>query len=195
MLDRLPPTHPAVERLIQRGLIVNFNEQAAVDSLARAACAHTGRVNLTICPTMGCNFDCPYCFEDHENVRMTPKVQDDVLTLARRMLESAQAKELTVTWFGGGPLLAPDVIENLSTRLMALTDERGVTCRAEVITNGFLLTTEIAEMLERARVTELQVTIDGLGVTHDATRHLVGGGPSFDRIVKNLSLCRLVHVG
>ena len=33
----------------------------------------------------------------------------------------------------------------------------------------------------------MQVTLDGIGATHDATRHLAGGGPTFDRIVENLS--------
>jgi len=187
MLDRLPATHPAVERLIKRGLVVNFDERAAIETLARAACAHTMRINLTICPTMGCNFDCPYCFEDHTNVRMTPEVQDDVLALARRMCEASHAKEFTVTWFGGEPLLAPDVIASLSERLMTLAEEHGANYDAKIVTNGFLLTAEVAQMLQRSQVTEAQVTLDGMGATHDATRHLLGGGSSFGRIVENLS--------
>lgn len=36
-----------------------------------------------------------------------------------------------------------------------------------------------------------QVTIDGLGATHDATRRLAGGGPTFERITKNLRDAKL----
>ena len=50
MLDELPPNHPAVERLARRGLIVNYDEMAALETNARMACAHPGAVNLTICP-------------------------------------------------------------------------------------------------------------------------------------------------
>lgn len=32
----------------------------------------------------------------------------------------------------------------------------------------------------------MQVTLDGIGETHDATRHLKGGGPTFHRIAENL---------
>lgn len=46
--------------------------------------------------------------------QMSPAVQDDVVTLAGRMLDMSHAKSLSVTWFGGEPLLAPDVIESLS---------------------------------------------------------------------------------
>jgi uncharacterized protein len=35
-------------------------------------------------------------------------------------------------------------------------------------------------------VTSAQVTIDGMGATHDATRRLAGGGPTFERITTNL---------
>ncbi len=73
-----------------------------------------GGVGLTICTTMGCNFDCPYCFENHKAGKMSAEVQDDVVALAERMLDAAQRKALSVTWFGGEPLLAPDVIEALS---------------------------------------------------------------------------------
>ncbi len=187
MLDDLPESHPAVVRLAQRGLIVNFDERAAIEALARMTCAHSERVNLTICPTMGCNFDCPYCFENHANVCMSASVQDDVVALASRMLDVSWAKKLTVTWFGGEPLLVPDVIEVLSARLAASAEKRGATYEAQIITNGYLLTPENAQMLERAHVTKLQVTLDGVGADHDATRHLANGGPTFERIVQNLA--------
>jgi uncharacterized protein len=187
MLDELPANHPAVVHLARRGLIVNFDERAALEAQSRATCAHPGTVGLTISPTMGCNFDCPYCFEDHAGGRMTPEVQDDVVALAVRMMEAAQAKKLSVTWFGGEPLLVPDIIASLSARLVALAEERGACYAATAITNGYLLTPKVTAMLEQARVSKLQVTLDGLGATHDATRHLADGGGTFERIVQNLS--------
>ena len=41
-------------------------------------------------------------------------------------------------------------------------------------------------MLERNKVSSCQVTIDGLGATHDATRRLANGKPTFERITGNL---------
>ena len=41
-------------------------------------------------------------------------------------------------------------------------------------------------MLDRCQVKSAQVTIDGLGATHDATRRLANGGPTFERITSNL---------
>ena len=186
VIEELDEHHPIIERFAKRGVICNFDERAALYSMGRAACASVRGVSLTICPTMGCNFDCPYCFEDHGRGKMSREVQDDVVALAQRMLDAANAKDLHVTWFGGEPLLAPDIIESLSMRLMELADERGGEYSAGIITNGYLLTQEVADMLERCKVASAQVTIDGIRETHDATRYLRGGGATFERITGNL---------
>lgn len=186
VLDQISDEHPIIKRLAKRGVIVNFDERATLETMGRGACAAPHDVGLTICPTMGCNFDCPYCFEDHFAGKMSAQVQDDVVALAERMLATAATKNLRVTWFGGEPLLAPKVIESLSKRLIALTEEKGGEYSADIITNGYLLTPEMVAMLDAAKVSEAQVTIDGMHEVHDATRHLAGGGPTFDRIVSNL---------
>ena len=197
VLDELDEHHPILERFAKRGIIANYDERAALETMGRVACGFGHGIALTICPTMGCNFDCPYCFEDHGRGKMSPQVQDDVVALATRMLDASNEKDIHVSWFGGEPLLAPDVIESLSMRLMALAEERGGTYVASIVTNGYLLTQQIADMLERCKVTTAQVTIDGLGPAHDATRYLRGGKPTFERIVDNLRHCKLsfhVHV-
>ena len=186
VLEELDENHPIIERFAQRGIICNFDERAALETMGRAACSATGGIGFTICPTMGCNFDCPYCFENHGRGKMKPAVQDDIVALAERMFEASGSKKIHVSWFGGEPLLAPGVIESLSERLMALTRERGGSYEASIITNGYLLTQEIVDMLERCNVRTAQITIDGLGATHDATRRLANGGPTFERITGNL---------
>lgn len=186
-LDELSERHPMVARLARNGVICNYDERAAVEAMGRMVCSYGGPVSLTICPTMGCNFDCPYCFENHVSGKMPPDVQDDVVGLAERMMEVSGAKALRVTWFGGEPLLAPDVIESLSALLARAANARGATYEADIITNGYLLTGDVAALLKRAHVTRAQVTLDGIGGAHDATRHLAGGEGTFARIVENLS--------
>ena len=191
VVEELDENHPIIERFAKRGVIANFDERAALETMGRASCAMSHGVSLTICPTMGCNFDCPYCFEDHGQGKMSDEVCDDVVALAERMMDASGTTSLGVTWFGGEPLLAPDVIESLSERLIALAEGRGGKYEASIITNGYLLTQDMAAMLERCKVTNAQVTIDGLGATHDATRYLRGGKPTFERIVDNLRNVKL----
>ena len=185
-VEELDEHHPAIGLLAHRGVIANFDERAALEATARIECARPGAVGLTICPTLGCNFACPYCFEDRVPGIMTGEVQDDVVALAERMLEAGGARELQVNWFGGEPLLAPEVIGSLSGRLIDLARSRGAEYKASIVTNAYLLTQDIADMLARSEVRSALVTLDGIGAAHDATRHLAGGGATFGRIASNL---------
>ena len=191
VLDELDEHHPIIERFAKRGIIANFDEYAAIETMGRAACGFSRGISLTICPTMGCNFDCPYCFEDHGRGKMSTEVADDVIAFAERMSKAAGSGNINVTWFGGEPLLAPEIIESLSERLIALAEKNGGEYGASIITNGYLLTQENVDMLDAMHVKSAQVTIDGIGAAHDATRHLAGGGPTFDRIIENLRTLKI----
>lgn len=191
VLEELDEHHPIIERFARRGIVANFDERAQLEVMGRAACAFPRGVKLTICPTLGCNFDCPYCFEGHGKGKMKPEVADDIVAFAGRMMDASNARALGITWYGGEPLLAPDVIESLSERLMAIAAERGAEYSATIITNGYLLEQDVVDMLARCKVKSCQVTIDGMGAVHDATRHLAGGGPTFERIVGNLRDCKI----
>ncbi len=202
--EELDDDHPILKNFAKRGLIANFDERAALEAYGRAACGYPLVVGLTLCPTMGCNFDCPYCFEKHCPGKMSQKVQDEVVSLAENMLSTSGARMIHITWFGGEPLLVPDVIESLSERLIGLAEKYQAEYKAGIVTNGYLLTQEIVDMLERVKVTSAQITLDGVGAAHDATRHLAGGGPTFERITDNLrklqipfpvSIRQNVHVG
>ena len=121
---------------------------------------------------------------------MSPEVQDDVVGLVARMLDAAYAKELTITWFGGEPLMGTDVIESLSPRLIRLAEERGCEYKAWIFTNGYLLTEDVVDLLLRCRVNHVHIPLDGVGATNDATRRLVGGGPTYQKIVDNIGLLK-----
>ena len=191
-LDDVAESHPLIERLSTRGLIANYDEREAFELQRRLACATApeGDVAITICPTLACNFECPYCFATRGRGKMSPEVQDDIVALTARMLDAAHAKKLTITWFGGEPLMATDVIEALSPRLIRLAEERGCEYKAWVFTNGYLLNEDVVDLLLRCRVKSVHIPLDGVGATNDATRRLVGGGPTYQKIVENLGLLK-----
>lgn len=191
IIESLDDNHPIIERFKERGLIANFDERSALEAYGRIACGRTSTIYLTLCPSMGCNFDCPYCFENHNRGLMTQQIQEDVCAFAERLMKSARPKKLAVRWFGGEPLLGAAIIESLSGRLIALAEKYGAEYTAKIITNGYLLSQSVADMLCRCKVSTAQITLDGIGSKHDATRHLVGGGPTFERITQNLRTLKL----
>ena len=149
-----------------------------------AICFGTGRVGLTICPTLACNFACPYCFE---------RSQDDTTVMDERTVEALlaflrshdDARHLTVTWYGGEPTLAFDVVETLTRRFIALFPDYA---DAGLVTNGYLLGREKIEQLDDLRISFVQVTLDGAAATHDRRRTLRGGGATYERILRNIDM-------
>ena len=182
------------ERFVRQGFIVNYDELQALELLSRKACGLSNTLALTICPTMNCNFDCPYCFEKHRTGKMSIEIQSAILDFVKKAIRINGIKNLKVTWFGGEPLLAVDVIESLSISLIEITNQSRVNYDAEIITNGYLLTQEIADKLYKAKITKYQVTLDGLEEVHNKTRHLVNNGPTFSKIIDNLTNIKIKGV-
>lgn len=145
-----------------------------------------GVMNLTIAPTLGCNFACDYCFQGKGKSLelMNPEVAEAVIEHVRQ--QAPTLKRLQVTWYGGEPSLAPKTIISLSQRLIPLCKEAKVYYNAFMVTNGFLLTRKLASELSRYGVRTYQVTLDGPEDYHDQRRCLLGGGATYDKIVGNL---------
>ena len=190
-LDEVPEDNPFIERMARQGVIARHDEHEALlaDKMIQASLPPDGTVTIVVCPTLACNFECPYCFAQRGG-KMSAQVQDDVVALAERMLDASGARKLSITWFGGEPLLATDVIEALAPRLIATAEERGCEYESWIFTNGYLLTPEIVDLFGRCKISKVHVPFDGVGATNDATRRLVGGAPTFDRIIENLGLLK-----
>ena len=143
---------------------------------------------ITIAPTLGCNFDCIYCYEQNhlDYTKMSEETQNKVIGLIQAKIDSG-IKGLSVTWYGGEPLLAIDVIEELSSRIISMCDDAKISYHADLITNGYLLNREVAKKLQEFRVKTIQVTVDGPKDIHDTRRFLQGKKPTFERIIKNLT--------
>ena len=138
------------------------------------------QLSLTINPTLDYNFACPYCFEGkHPQVYMTDQVEEDIVKFVRRHEE---AKALTVTWFGGEPLLAFNRMLSLTEKFLKLD----MVYEAGMVTNGYLLTDRVVSSLSNLRIKSIQVTLDGLREVHDGRRCLKNGHPTFDRIIDNI---------
>ncbi|WP_437568348.1 radical SAM protein [Sorangium sp. So ce542] len=159
------------------------------DRLARGR-GRSDQLTLTLAPTMGCNFNCTYCIEPERfRVRastMTEAAQDGVVELARRHIVDGGVRRVLVSWFGGEPLLAIDVIERLSHRLIALCEQHGCRYDANITTNGFALGSKAVGALRTCDVRVLKISLDGPEHTHDRRRVLRGGRGTFQRILDNI---------
>ncbi|WP_305113401.1 radical SAM/SPASM domain-containing protein [Thomasclavelia cocleata] len=143
-------------------------------------------LNLTIAPTLDCNFRCIYCFQKkvHKNEYMTKKVQSSIIHFVKSKIK--QIKELNIIWYGGEPLLALSVIKPLSQKLIKLCKDNNVVYSSSMITNGYLLTRDILKIINDLKIEFLQITIDGNPNEHNRKRPLKNGGHTFETILENL---------
>ncbi len=166
----------------------DIDEQKFVlDMLAREIAA--ARFNMILLPHEDCNFRCEYCYETHQRGKM----ESDVI-LGLKALAAAKAKEgrnVSVSWFGGEPLLAKDIIYDLSDSFIHSCDKYGVSYSSSITTNGYFLTREVVANLLKREVKRFQVTLDGPEAFHDKARKLAGGGETYKTIINNLEeMCK-----
>ena len=142
------------------------------------------KLGVTIMPTLNCNFRCIYCYVDHRSKKMSRDVRENLIDWAR--FQMRHRRRLEVGWFGGEPLLCLDIIRELTPRFRQICRERECEYRAEMASNGYLLTKDVSRELKELGVTQIQVALDGPARIHDRRRPLAGGGPTFGVIISNL---------
>jgi uncharacterized protein len=83
----------------------------------------------------------------------------------------------------------------MSSRIVRMADETGRSYSSKMTTNGALLTpARMRALVEDARVSRFDITIDGPAQVHDRHRPLRSGGESFDTIVDTLTWFREVEL-
>jgi len=142
----------------------------------------TSRLGLTICPTLQCNFRCPYCFEQNQQ-NLTIMTHETIKRLINFIESYKDIRHLSLAWYGGEPLLAFDVIRDITERIKSLSpDFEG----AILVTNGYLLDKSKCDLLNELKIHSIQITLDGPEEIHNKRRFLAGGRPTFQRILANL---------
>ena len=186
--DKVNLNDETIEKFKKLGIIVNFDEQEYLkSSMILTYALRDDIVHFTIATTLACNFNCPYCFEKHyNNSKMSIEIQNKLINFIKKTLIDSKKKRLKIVWFGGEPLLAPDVIENISKEIIPFCDNNNIIYSSSIITNGYLFNQENVDLLNKYKVYSTQITLDGVEEIHDKTRCLLNGKGSFEKIISNL---------
>ncbi len=141
-------------------------------------------LQLVIMPTEQCNFRCRYCYETFEKPKMSISIQNAIIKYVQKNISNYMG--LSVSWFGGEPLMALDVIEYLSENFLRICKAAKRVYMSGITTNGYDLTADIFKQLYKFKILSYQITLDGYRSQHDNQRILADGSGTFDRIVNNL---------
>jgi len=148
-------------------------------------------IHLTLLPAETCNFACPYCFQYRKrNKVMKPEVYEAILNLVKKIaIENSKRGDQTflrISWFGGEPLLAIQGIIYFHKKLSKLCQDLPIKTSSSIVTNGYLLNSNVVQKLVEVGITDFQITLDGDESSHDKLRVLKNGSPTFQTIYQNL---------
>ncbi len=152
--------------------------------------------NVTLAPTMQCNYNCPYCFEagKRNGVTMSQETADAVIAFIREKAENNPSLErISINGFGGEPLLNVDILEYICQAVQQLCKKCCIEFNGHITTNAFFLTPSVASRLSNCGITTAQVSIDGMpevyAVSKGATSY------AFYRVVDNIAnACNAIRI-
>ena len=147
-------------------------------------------VGYTVATTYACNLACPYCYEGPEKDTETldNKKVDILLKNIERNLSKRDFKSLSITLYGGEPLLAYRQCVHLMKGASAICNEQNKEFKGDLVTNGVLINEEILNTLLKPYCDSIQITMDGGRETHDKRRIRKDGSGTYDILLDVLEL-------
>jgi len=161
---------------------------------------------LVLMLTTSCNLACRYCYEDREEGcasagdgrggpgaaagRGTPREMslESLRGGVAYLLEHAGAgRKVSVTFFGGEPLLRFPLIRSAVGEARRMATERGKEIFFSITTNGTLLTRETAGFLKENGIS-VCLSIDGPREIHDRNRPYASGRGSYEDVARGIEL-------
>lgn len=137
-----------------------------------------------------CNLDCKYCYYlDKANLYggIQPAISDDLLeTYIRQYIEANEVDTVTFCWHGGEPTLMGKEFFRKAIRLQEKYAS-GKTVVNSLQTNGTLLDKEWCDFFADNSFL-VGISLDGPQDIHDAFRNTKGRAPTFDLVMKAVSL-------
>lgn len=143
--------------------------------------------SFTIVPTFKCNFSCPYCYEVKNGQTMNIETAKNVIEFIKKSAHGSRA--VYISWYGGEPLMAIDIISYISENLMTYFNSQSIEYSSAMVTNGYFVSEDVVKDLKRYNIKSCQITLDGIAATHNRKRFdKETREPSFDKIINNIKI-------
>ena len=141
-----------------------------------------------ILPTTNCNANCWYCYEhDFLKKRMTADIADRIPEFISSYF--SMVDDIHITWFGGEPLLELETMASISSKLVELCEKEKIGYSSDIITNASLINPSvIKELVGTCRISQAQITLDGMGERHTFRKGYKDKTISFQSILNAMQL-------
>ncbi len=181
-----------VELLVRKRLLVrdrHEDDRLLAQYRENGRVQHQGKLHLMyLLPTLRCNLACSYCFieKDQQSKDMDPATARQAVRYFFRHSENVASRR--IVFYGGEPLLNSDAVFAAADEAVRLDDDEGQV-RLSIITNGFLMTPDLAGRIARRKI-NVSVSIDGPESVHDYYRKTISGKGTFEAARNAIAILR-----
>ena len=177
-----------VEQLKLMGFLLDdsVDELEEQMTLRKQVIANSGKTisNIIIAPTLECNAHCFYCFE--KGYRKGFMTVETALAVVKFLKAHWDGNKIGITWFGGEPLLAADIIEVMIDEL----NRENIPFSSKITTNGSLLDQSmIRRIKQKWNVDKIQITVDAVGEEYNKIKNYTDIDDAFSIVIRNIGLC------
>lgn len=179
-----------IDELIELGFIIkeDADEKKYFKKILKEEISNNKHFTVHILPTTGCNFACPYCYQsgiDRTNF-LDEESTEQTIKYIKKFIDKKDLEQATIIIHGGEPTIYWKPVEVFLPELAKAFKKKGISYRTQIVSNGYNLTAEKADLLSEYNWQRFQVTIDGFKETHNKRRVLKNGQGSFERIMENI---------
>ena len=176
--------------LVENGFIISeeINELEEVKKIVRKNDLENEEFyQLTINPTMNCNFKCWYCYESH--IKDSILKSDIIERICKHMdylcSNNPNLQVFHLAWFGGEPLL---YFEQTVEPILKYAKKRfeNITFFSSITTNGLLIDEFKIKIFKENKLQYFQITLDGYIEEHDSIRYISKKRGSYNIIIENI---------
>ena len=165
----------------------DFDEQKEVLKRYDKSLENISQLHLTIFVTESCNFNCSYCFVDKRKLScMRLDTMNNILKMIKRRVKEFKYNKISISWFGGEPLLAIEQIKYFLKLLKEFSIEKNINISNSLVSNGYFLSLNHFIELYNIGINIIQVTFDGSKERHNTFRKDKYNENTFDKIYNNL---------
>ncbi len=183
--------------LIQGGFLIEDEEDEYTKILHtrnKAVFYNNNTFQLTILPTLECNFKCWYCYEQHITSKMTSDTLRKIFKYIDYIIDQYPIFNFHLDWFGGEPLLYFDeIVEPISLYVKEICERQRISFQNTMTTNAFLMDDTMISKFNSLYLNGFQITLDGYKDLHNKTRFEKRGDDTYSKIIRNINkICQVV---
>ena len=142
-------------------------------------------IKFVIAPTLVCNARCPYCYEKDISTKrsMSEETISDMIEYIHKKADGK--KKVSISWFGGEPLMHPQAIDKISISVIPWCEGNGIKFNAHMTTNGILVDQYI-DIIKKHKIRSIQITLDGTKAIYESVKNYIGIDDAFEHVINNI---------